>query len=405
MKILLCHNHYQLRGGEDESFAAEAAMLEGHGHEVLQFTLHNDSIRGASSLATAARTLWNRQVYRQLRGLIRSTGPAVMHCTNTFPLISSAAYYAAEAEGVPVVQSLRNYRMFCLNSFFFRDGSVCEDCLGKLVPWQGVVHRCYRDSRAGSVVVAGMLTLHRILPTWLRTVDRFFTLTDFARGKFIQGGLPAELIAVKPNFVPVDPGPGMGRGGYAVFIGRLSPEKGIDTLLKAWQELGGLVPLKIIGDGPLSEQVRLAASTLKGVEWLGRREPAEVLALLGDATFLVMPSIWYETFGRTIIEAYAKGTPAIASRIGALAELVKHGDTGLLFEPGSATDLAAKVRDLLAADPAILQRMRQAARGQFEHKYTAETNYQQLMGIYGDAADVSRRKKADKSWRPAAAAL
>jgi glycosyltransferase involved in cell wall biosynthesis len=404
MKILLCHNHYQQRGGEDESFAAEAAMLEAHGQEVLQFTLHNDSIDGANRLATAARTLWNRQVYRQLRELIRSARPAVMHCTNTFPLISPAAYYAAEAEGVPVVQSLRNYRMFCLSAYFLRAGRVCEDCLGKVVPWQGVVHGCYRDSRAASAVVAGMLTLHRILPTWLRTVDRFFTLTDFARGKFIQGGLPAERIAVKPNFVPVDPGPGTGQGGYAVFIGRLSPEKGIDTLLKAWQELDGLVPLKIIGDGPLSEQVRLAESTLKGIQWLGRREPAEVLSLLGGAAFLVMPSIWYETFGRTIIEAYAKGTPAIASRIGALAELVEHGETGLLFEPGSAADLAAKVRDLLAADPAILQRMRQAARGEFERKYTAGRNYQLLMNVYGDAADVSRRKLATKSPRRTAAA-
>ncbi len=206
MKILLCHNYYQQRGGEDESFVAEAAMLEAHGHEVLQFTLHNDSIKTANLLTTATQTWWNQQVYRKLRDLIRSTGPAIMHCTNTFPLISPAAYYAAQAERVPVVQSLHNYRMFCLNGCFFRDGVVCENCLGKAVPWPGVVHNCYRDSRIASLTVAGMTTLHRILPTWLRTVDRFTTLTDFARRKFIEGGLPAERIAVKPNFLPVDPG-------------------------------------------------------------------------------------------------------------------------------------------------------------------------------------------------------
>lgn len=392
MKILLCHNHYQQRGGEDESFAAEAAMLEDHGHEVLRFTLHNDSIREANPLATAARTLWNRDVYRELRQLMRRERPAVLHATNTFPLISPAAYYAAAAAGVPVVQSLRNYRLFCLNSYFLRQGAVCEDCLGKFVPWPGVVHGCYRDSRAASAVVAAMLTLHRTLPTWTRMVDRFFTLTDFAREKFVQGGLPAERIAVKPNFLRVDPGAGAGRGGYAVFVGRLSPEKGIDTLLAAWQQVAGEIPLKIVGDGPLEEQVRRAAAATAGIEWLGRRSTSEVLELLGEATLLVMPSIWYETFGRTIIEAYSRGTPVVASRIGALAELVVPGRTGLLFEPGSAADLAAKVRELLATDPASRRQMRTIARQEFEHKYTAARNYDLLMNIYEDAIAAGRQK-------------
>lgn len=404
MKILLCHNHYQQRGGEDESFSAEAAMLLERGHDVVQFTLHNDSIRGANPLATAARTLWNRQVYRELRGLIRRTRPAVLHATNTFPLISPAAYYAAEAEGVPVVQSLRNYRLFCLNSYFLRQGTVCEDCLGKFVPWPGVMHGCYRDSRAASAVVASMLTLHRLLPTWTRTVDRFFTLTEFARAKFIQGGLPGERISVKPNFLPVDPGAGAGRGGYAVFVGRLSPEKGIDTLLEAWQQLAGQLPLKIVGDGPLADQARQAAETTAGIEWLGRRSSAEVLELLADATLLVMPSIWYETFGRTIIEAYSRGTPVIASRIGALAELVVPGQTGLLFEPGSAADLVAKVRELLAIEPARLLQMRHNARREFEFKYTAQRNYDLLLDIYREATEAAQRKHAQGHSRQMATA-
>jgi glycosyltransferase involved in cell wall biosynthesis len=405
MKILLCHNHYQQRGGEDEVFAAETALLQAHGHEVLQFTLHNDSIRGASSLTTAARTLWNRQVYRQLRELMVDARPAVMHCTNTFPLISAAAYYAAQAAGVAVVQSLHNYRMFCLNAYFLRDGQVCEDCLGKTIPWPGVAHGCYRESRAASAVVAGMITLHRALPTWRRTVDRFCALTDFARDKFIQGGLPAERIAVKPNFLQTDPGPGLGSGRYAICVARLSPEKGIDTLLAAWRELAGLLPLKIIGDGPLAEEVRRAAATIPGVEWLGRRELAEVLQLMGDASLLVMPSIWYETFGRTIIEAFAMGTPVIASRIGALAELVSEGETGLLFEPGSGADLAAKVRSFACLDASVVGRMRHAARAEFEHKYTTERNYQLLMKLYGEAVDARRQRSIGKPPPRAAAAL
>lgn len=165
--------------------------------------------------------------------------------------------------------TLHNYRLLCVNALFFREGRVCEDCLGCL-PWRGVVHGCYRDSWTASVVVAGMLAVHRALRTW-DLVDRYIALTDFARRKFLEAGLPPEKVVVKPNFVHPDPGPGEGRGGYALFVGRLSPEKGVGTLLKAWKRLGGKVPLKIVGDGPIAGEVRRAAERLSGVEWLGRK--------------------------------------------------------------------------------------------------------------------------------------
>lgn len=382
MKVLLCHNYYQQRGGEDESFEAEARALEEFGHEVVRYTRHNDAIDGMGRVEVAANTLWSKQTYAELRRLVRRERPAVMHCTNTFPLISPAAYSAARAEGVPVVQSLRNYRLLCPGALFLRDGKVCEDCLGKSVPWPGVRHGCYRDSRAASTVVASLTTLHRGLGTWRRDVTLYFTLTEFARRKFVEGGLPADRIVVKPNCVNPDPGPGTGRGGYAVFAGRLSPEKGIDTLLAAWQQLKRPVPLKVVGDGPLADRVKAAAAANPNVEYLGRRPLRELLDVIGEAACLVMPSVWYETFGRTIIEAYAKGTPAIASRLGAMAELVDEGRTGLLFAAGDAADLAAAV-DRLMVDPA---RMRLAARREFEDKYTAASNYQQLMAIYARAA-------------------
>src|SRR5262249_37589860 len=231
MKVLLCHNYYQQPGGEDQSFAAEADLLEAHGHDVVRFTVHNDAIDQMSRWEVARKTVWNRQTYTQLRELIRREKPSIMHCTNTFPLISPAAYYAARAEGVRVVQALRNYRLLCPNGLFLRNGRICEDCLGKAVPWPGVLHRCYRHNRSASSVVAGMLGVHRWLKTWTRTVSRYFTLTEFARRKFIAGGLPGDRITVKPNFVHPDPGMGTGRGGYVVFAGRLSPEKGVETLL------------------------------------------------------------------------------------------------------------------------------------------------------------------------------
>ena len=387
MKILLCHNYYQQRGGEDESFEAEARALEEFGHEVVRYTRHNDAITDMGRLEVAAKTLWNADSYADLRHLIRRERPAVMHCANTFPLISPAAYTAARAEGVPVVQSLRNYRLLCPAALFLRDGKVCEDCLGKSVPWPAVRHSCYRDSRAATTVVASLAMIQRASGTWRRDVSLFFTLTEFARRKFVEGGLPPDRIAVKPNCVNPDPGVGGGRGGYAVFAGRLSAEKGIDTLLAAWQRLARPVPLKIVGDGPLAEQVKAAAAANPNIEYLGRRPLAELLDVIGGAACLVMPSVWYETFGRTIIEAYAKGTPVVASRLGAMAELVDEGRTGLLFEAGNAADLAAAV-DRLLADPAALAQMRQAARREFEDKYTAAANYRQLMALYDRACDA-----------------
>jgi glycosyltransferase involved in cell wall biosynthesis len=398
LKILLCHNFYQQPGGEDQSFAAEASLLEAQGNQVVRFTRHNDEIARMRCFEVAGCAIWNGVTFDELRELIRRERPAVMHCTNIFPLISPAAYYAARAEGVPVVQSLRNYRLFCLNACFLRQDRVCEDCLGKGVPWPGVLHGCYRSSRAASAVVAAMLSLHRVMRTGVRMVDRYFTLTEFSRRKFIAGGLPAGRVAVKPNFVDPDPGPGRGQGGYAVFIGRLSPEKGVQTLLSAWSRLGGRLPLKIIGDGPLAESVKAAALQRSGIEWLGRRQPREVLALLGEAACLVMPSIVYETFGRTIIEAYAKGTPVVASRLGAMAELVHDGRSGLLFEAGNPADLALKIRAFLD-DPAKDVGMRHAARREYEEKYTAEANYRMLMRIYEEAAEGSRFSGSGKKIR------
>ncbi len=384
MKILLCHNHYQLRGGEDEVFDDEARLLEQHGHTVVRYTVHNDDIRGMSPWRVAARTFWSRPAYRELTDLIRAERPVLMHCTNTFPLISPSAYAAARDAGVAVVQALHNYRLLCPNALLLRDGRVCEDCLGKAVAWPGIRHRCYRGSAAASAVVAGMVAWHKLRKTWTRSVDLYYTLTDFARRKFIQGGFPAEKIAVKPNFVRSDQGVGTGDGGYAVFVGRLSPEKGLDTLLAAWSLLAAdadAPPLKIVGDGPLAPAIEAAAARNPRVEWLGARPLAETLAIIGQAKLLVMPSVWYETFGRTIIEAFSAGIPVIASNLGAMAELVADGRTGLVFEPGNAGDLAAKVRAILG-DPERLATMRGAARREFEIRYTAEANYQLLLRIY-----------------------
>jgi len=386
MNILVAHNYYKLAGGEDLCVAAEVALLKAHGHHVAHYRVYNDTIDGMGRLQLAGRTIWNRQSVLEMRSLIDALRPQVVHFHNTFPLISPAAYYAAHAEGVPVVQTLHNFRLVCVNSLLFRDGNLCEDCLGKMSPWRGVVHNCYRESRAASAAVAAMLTAHRLLGTWRNAVDVYIAMSEFSRRKLIEGGVPASKIAVKSNFVYPEPGTGDGNGGYAVYVGRLSAEKGLQTLLKAWQSLGEALPLKIAGDGPLAPLVQEAAARNPAIQWLRGVAHDKVYDLIGAAAFLILSSECYEgALPRVVIEAFAKGTPVVVPRHGAMAESVD-GNNGLCFARGDAEDLAAKVRCFLA-DASAGKRMRRAARQTFDRNFTAEANHEALMAIYAQAID------------------
>jgi glycosyltransferase involved in cell wall biosynthesis len=381
MKILVAHNFYKQPGGEDQCVAAEVAMLRAHGHEVTQYCLRNESIDAMGRLQLASRTIWSRTAFRELRELFQTHRPQIAHFHNTFPLISPSAYYAARAENVRVVQTVHNFRLLCANALLFRNGEVCEDCLGKSIPWPGIVHKCYRGSRAASSTVATMLATHRVLGTWWKAVDVYIALTEFGRRKLVEGGLPADKIAIKSNFAYPDPGLGTGTGEYAVFVGRLSAEKGVETLLKGWRHLGGRLPLKLIGDGPLASLVQEAAKHDAMIQCLGNVPLDTVYTLVGQATFLVLPSQCYENFPRVIIEAFAKGTPVIVSKLGAMAEIVHDGHTGLHFKPGDPVDLAEKVRSILA-DPCKLRQMRHAARQEFDQHFTADVNHHSLVAIY-----------------------
>lgn len=392
MKVLVVHNFYQQAGGEDSVFRAEVALLEQYGHDVRTFTVSNDVIAQTPRLQAAAQTLWNRQMAREVTRQVREHGSQVVHFHNTFPILSPAVYAGARAGGAAVVQTLHNYRLMCANGLFFRDGHVCEDCLGKL-PLPAVRHRCYRDSLSASAVVAAMQVTHRAAGTYQSGVDAYIALTEFARDKFIAGGLPAGRIAVKPNFLAGSPGPGTGEGGYALFVGRLSPEKGIDTLLRAWAELGaasaeGSIPLKIVGDGPMAPQVAGAAATLPGVSWLGQRDRAGVLELMQNAAFLVSPSECYEGFPMTLLEAWGVGLPVLGSRLGALGALIEPGRTGALFGAGNAGDLAVQAR-WLWEHPVERREMGARALQLSQNLYTPERNHAQLMEIYAAALERS----------------
>ncbi|MCU0534006.1 MAG: glycosyltransferase family 4 protein [Hydrococcus sp. Prado102] len=396
MRILTVHNYYQYQGGEEQVFQSESELLEANGHQVWRYTLDNDRIGKMSSLSLLGKTLWNHQVYQELRSLIRQEQIQIAHFHNTFPLISPSAYYACKAEGIPVIQTCHNYRLLCGNGMFLRDGKVCEDCLGKLIPMPSIQHKCYRNSQTASMGVATMLTAHRLANTWNQKVDRYIALTEFARQKLIQGGIPGEKIAVKPNFVDPDPGYGEGNGGYALFVGRLSQEKGIDLLLSAWKQIGDRIPLKIVGDGPLAEQVAAAVNSASNLLWVGRKSMEEVYTLMKGATFLVFPSRWYEGLPRTIIEAFAVGTPVIAPNLGSMSSLIARGETGLHFQAGCMEDLVNSLIWATHHSEAMI-RMRQRVRFEFIHKYTAEESYRKLMEIYTQALLITSPKEEIKS--------
>ena len=383
-RVLMVHNAYQLAGGEDGVVTAELALLRRHGHEVLELRRDNHRIdpqAGAiGRLRLAAETLWSCASHAEALELLRRHRPDVVHVHNTFPLISPSLYWACAKVGVPVVQTLHNFRLACPQAMFLRDGKVCERCLGK-TPLPALVHGCYRESRAQTAVVVGMLALHRSLRTFERKVTRYIALNEFCRAKFIQAGLPAQRIVVKPNFVDLPQRPQTRARDGLLFVGRLSAEKGVEVLRDAWRGCDEM-RLRVAGVGPAAHVLERQP----GVHMLGPQTPEQVQAEMGSASALVLPSIWYENFPRTLVEAFAAGLPVIASRIGALAELVEDGRTGLLFEPGNANDLNRVLRWAHTHAPEMAA-MGANARARYESHYTPDINYRQLLAIHRSAMD------------------
>ena len=379
--MLLVHNSYQLVGGEDFAFENEVHLLRSHGHEVATYVRSNAELEGTSRVSAAMGAVWSRRSLNELTRLIAATRPEVVHFHNTFPLVSPSGIYAAKRLNVPVVLTLHNYRLTCAAATHFREGHVCLDCMGKVVPWPAVAHSCYREDRAASTVVSGMQLVHRLAGTWNRRVDAFIILSEVMRGVLESGGLPSEKLHIKVNFLP-DPGAGQGPRERALFVGRLTPEKGLHTLLTAWGKLPDL-PLDIIGSGPLEREVLRAVEErgLHNVRLIGQMGHAEVLTAMKRARLLIVPSLAYEGLPMTIIEAFACGTPVIASDIGSSAEMVGAHQAGALFSPADWEGLARLVRDLWG-DEDKLDRFRQLGRQEYARAYGPDRNYESLMKIY-----------------------
>ena len=383
MKILLVHNSYQQPGGEEVVFEQERELLERAGHQLFFYRHSNHETANYSRLKhiqLIKDIVWKEQTKLEVARLLRQHKPELVHVHNTFMMISPSIYDACQDASVPVVQTLHNYRLLCPAAAFFRNGHTCEECLDHSL-WRGVRHGCYRDSRAATATVALMLAVSRLRRTWVDKITRYITLTNFARQKFILGGFPAGRVDIKPNFVYPDPGTNRGTGKHAVFVGRLSQEKGVPTLLEAWQRLRPAPPLEVIGDGPLRAglETQTKERGLSSVTFRGHVVRNQTLALLKKAAFLVLPSDCYENF--------PCGVPVICSRLGAMEEIVADGRTGLHSTSGDPEDLAHKI-DWAMSHPRQMAEMGREARREYETKYTAERNYSLLMEIYQRATST-----------------
>ncbi len=404
MKVLILHNRYRQQGGEDLVVSSEARLLRSHGVEVFQFEVGNQ-VSADGTLADAVRlglaAPWSRDSYEKALKLCEQYRPDVVHVHNFWMRLSPSVHAACRASGAATVQTVHNFRLLCTNALLMRNGRVCEDCLGK-IPWRGVVRRCYRGSFLASAAVASMIVSNRRRNTWERDVDAFIALSAHSRGKLIAGSLPADRIFVKPNFVE-DPGQlssPPSSSNLVLYVGRLSKEKGVATLLSAWASgnLGRSGHLLIVGDGPERQTLQAHAVSLgltaPGVVFAGWKTSGEVLALLEAARVVVIPSIWYEAFPMTVVEAFSRGRPLIVSNLGGLGEIVEWGREGFTYEPGNEAALGRALETVLT-EPDLADRMGENARATYLARYTPEQNYQMLMNIYQFA--VNRRRGAPRS--------
>ena len=395
MRILLAHNYYgsAAPSGENEVFEAEHALLKSRGHEVEAFIRRSDEIRSQGSLGAikgALSTPWNPWMGRAIQQSVLRSKPQVVHVHNTFPLLSAAIFHAIGKRAARVL-TLHNYRLMCPAAIPMRNGKVCTECLDRRSAIPAMVHGCYRGSRVATLPLAFSVGLHRALGTWTKQVDAFICLSEFQRELMIEAGLPREKVHVKPNFYPGNPTLAVWaeRRPYVVFAGRLTAEKGVINLLRAWQTWGPAAPeLRLVGDGDLRAELERMAEGLP-VHFLGQLQADRAQAEIANARLQILPSEWFEGFPMVVREAFAFGTPSAVSNIGPLPSIVEHRKSGIVFEPANPQSLLHEVRTAWE-EPGLLERLGREARAEFESKYTEEANYAALMEIYRNVVEVFR---------------
>jgi len=382
MKILVGHNFYQQPGGEDHVFRTQTQLLKAHGHNVHLYERRNAELKKSDALSLR----FSKRSYQDVHALGLGFKPDIAHFHNTFFMMTPSVFYACKNLDIPVVLSAHNYRLMCINGLFFRDNRPCEDCT-KQTRLSGIVNRCYRSSFAASTVLTDMVSHHWRRGTWTKMIDRLTVATEFSRRKHIQAGIPEDKITVLPHFVD-DPGPvnEAPRQGYALYAGRLSPEKGLNVLLDAWKSIKD-IELYIVGSGPMkaSLEKRVLDEGLTNVKIFGFIEKVEYIKIMKEAMFLVAPCLSYDNFPMVIVESYSYGVPVLASRLGSLEEAVEDGVTGRLFKPNDAKDLAEKVNDVLQ-NLSAHQTMCINARKTYELKHSPLKHYEALLKIYHEVS-------------------
>lgn len=384
MKILLIHNYYQNSGGEDAVVANEKLLLLENGHDVKLYSDDNHRIKSSwDKLRTAIALTGSKQSHKKLTRVVKDFKPDIIHAHNLFPLVTASAYDVAIENSVPIVQTLHNYRIVCASSLLLKDGKPCELCISQS-PYNAVRHRCYRGSVMGSFAVAHMVDKLKRLDVWGQKVDQFIALTEFAKSKLVEANIPENKITIKPNFTirQQDRDNEKSRVGV-LYVGRLSAEKGIETLIDAWLKVGSetLPKLKIIGDGPLLNSIKEKCRDNKNIEILGQQAELVVNQEMAKAMCLVFPSVCYEGFPMAIVEALANGLPVVCTNLGSMASIIEDGKTGLRFEPNNPDDLIQKLNHLIE-DQNRWRIMSQNCEDAYLNKYTPEKNYLELMSIY-----------------------
>lgn len=415
MKVVIVHNYYQHAGGEDRVVAAESALLTAYGHQVVPYVVHNQSINSLwQKLRLWVDCIFSVQHYRRFRRFLQQQQPDVVHVHNYFPLLSPAIFYAAQHEGIAVVHSLHNFRAICPSATLF-DGARVQTQSVRHSPFWAVRQKVYRQSYLATLLVYLMVVVHRRVGTWQHQVDHFIALSPSGRDLYLAAGWPAAKVSVKANFIaPVEPlvptssqtaitapipeatvmPTAAEMAGAALFVGRLSPEKGVQLLLSAWSQQAS--PLYLVGSGPLQADVQQAALNNPLLKPLGAQSPAQVQLLMQQASLLIVPSTCLETFGLVVLEAFRQRLPVLVAAHGALSDLVQHGHNGWHFQPADAADLGQQARFLLQDQPLRQQLGAEGWRTEQQHFDSAQ-NYQQLLAIYQQAISTAHAKAQRKA--------
>ncbi len=394
VRVLVVHNRYRSvqPSGENQAAIEEADALREYGVDVRTLTFDSDEIETWPIHRRAmvpAGVIWSFSGAGRVRDAVRSARPDVVHFHNTFPLISPAGPRRAHGDGVSVVQTLHNYRPICPAATLFRDGHVCEECVGR-PPLPAIRHGCYRNSHAATVPLAISDAVHSRIGTWRSAVDLYLTPSAFTRAQYVAAGWPADRIAVKHNVVTEPSVSRAAPGRGFLCLARLSPEKGVSRMLEAWQRAfpDGGEGLSVVGSGELESQLRSTFDSSHGIEFLGQRSREEVWTMIARARAVIVPSVWYEVFGRTAAEASAAGVPVLAARIGGLPEVVEDGVSGLLFEPDEQQSMAAGLLRL-AGDDELCRRLGAAGRKRYEERFSPQATTEGLVAQYRRAAGRS----------------